>query len=198
VTARTLVLASASPARLRQLRSAGIDPLVLVSDVAEDADPDLDTRSVVLEFARRKAKAVVERAPAGAVVVGCDSLLDFGGRPFGKPSSATEAARRWQDMRGRAGTLCTGHCVIDTATGATVAEVAETVVHFGSPSERELAAYLSTAEPMSVAGAFTLDGRSAPFIDGIEGDPGAVIGISLPLLRTLLSRLSIEIVDLWC
>jgi len=197
VTARTLVLASASPARLRQLRGAGIDPLVLVSDVAEDADPDLDTRSVVLEFARRKAKAVVERAPAGAVVVGCDSLLDFGGRPFGKPSSATEAARRWQDMRGRAGTLCTGHCVIDTATGATVAEVAETVVHFGSPSERELAAYLSTAEPMSVAGAFTLDGRSAPFIDGIEGDPGAVIGISLPLLRTLLLRLSIEIVDLW-
>lgn len=197
MTARTLVLASASPARLRQLRGAGIDPLVLVSDVAEDADPDLDTRSVVLEFARRKAKAVVERAPAGAVVVGCDSLLDFGGRPFGKPSSATEAARRWQDMRGRAGTLCTGHCVIDTATGATVAEVAETVVHFGSPSERELAAYLSTAEPMSVAGAFTLDGRSAPFIDGIEGDPGAVIGISLPLLRTLLLRLSIEIVDLW-
>lgn len=197
MTARTLVLASASPARLRQLRSAGIDPLVLVSDVAEDADPDLDTRSVVLAFARRKAEAVLERAPAGAVVVGCDSLLDFGGRPFGKPSSAAEAARRWQDMRGRAGTLCTGHCVIDTATGATVAEVAETVVHFGSPSERELAAYLSTAEPMSVAGAFTLDGRSAPFIDGIEGDPGAVIGISLPLLRTLLLRLSIEIVDLW-
>ena len=198
MTARTLVLASASPARLRQLRSAGIDPLVLVSDVAEDADPDLDTRSVVMAFARRKAEAVLERAPAGAVVVGCDSLLDFGGRPFGKPSSAAEAARRWQDMRGRAGTLCTGHCVIDTATGATVAEVAETVVHFGSPSERELAAYLSTAEPMSVAGAFTLDGRSAPFIDGIEGDPGAVIGVSLPLLRTLLSRLSIEIVDLWC
>ena len=197
MTARRLVLASASPARLRQLRSAGLDPLVMVSAVPEEPAPGLDTRSIVRDLAVRKATAVAQEAPPGAVVVGCDSLLDFGGQSFGKPPSAAEAAHRWRRMRGRKGTLCTGHCVIDTLTAASATDVAETIVHFGNPTDEELAAYVSTDEPLEVAGAFTLDGRSAPFIDGIEGDPGAVIGISLPLLRALLSRLSIEIVELW-
>jgi septum formation protein len=100
-------------------------------------------------------------------------------------------------MRGRSGTLFTGHCVIDGSTGRRATGVAGTTVRFGVTTEAELDAYLSTGEAMSVAGAFTLDGRSAPFIDGVDGDPGNVIGLSLPLFRSLLAQLGIAITDLW-
>ena len=115
----------------------------------------------------------------------------------GKPASAEEAAARWRRMRGVNGTLLTGHCVIDTAASATVVEVAATVVRFGRPSDAEIDAYVATGEPLAVAGAFTLEGRSAPFIDGIDGDPSNVMGLSLPLLRRLLDRLGVAITDLW-
>jgi septum formation protein len=193
---RSLVLASGSPARLRLLRDAGFDPVVVVSGVDEDAVTAPDTATLVTVLAERKASAVAE--PSGrAVVVGCDSLLEFDGRPHGKPSSA-EQARSWlRDMRGRSGTLYTGHCVIDEPTGQQVSAVAATTVRFGVTTDAELDAYLATGEALAVAGAFTLDGRSAPFIDGVDGDPGNVIGLSLPLLRSLLARLGIPITDLW-
>jgi len=196
---RTLVLASASPARLRLLRDAGLDPVVEVSGVEED-DPDgRPPAELVVELARRKAHAVAARGvAAGALVVGCDSLLEVDGAGLGKPADAGEALARWRALRGRAGTLHTGHCVIDTRSGESVAEVASTLVRFGTPSDRELERYVATGEPVAVAGGFTLDGRSAPFIDGIDGDHGTVVGISLPLLRRLLARLGVEIVDLWC
>ncbi len=100
-------------------------------------------------------------------------------------------------MRGRDGVLATGHCVVDTARRRQVTAVGRTVVRFGTPSDAEVEAYVATGEPLAVAGAFTLDGRSAPFVDGIDGDPGNVIGLSLPLLRRLLAELDVSVVDLW-
>jgi septum formation protein len=196
MAARTLVLASGSPARLRLLRDAGFDPEVVVSGVDEDDVEAGDTAELVTVLAQRKAGAVAGR-PGDKVVVGCDSVLEFDGRPHGKPSSVDQARNWLRAMRGRSGTLYTGHCVIDQATGRQAAGVAGTTVRFGVTTDAELEAYLATGEAMAVAGAFTLDGRSAPFIDGVDGDPGNVIGLSLPLLRSLLSELDIPITSLW-
>jgi septum formation protein len=193
---RTLVLASGSPARLRLLRDAGFDPTVVISGVDEDCVEADDTPTLVTVLAEHKAGAVAD--PSGdALVVGCDSMLEFDGRRHGKPGSEDEARRWLRSMRGRSGTLFTGHCVIDEATGRQVSAVAGTTVRFGVTSDAELEAYLSTGEALAVAGAFTLDGRSAPFIDGVDGDPGNVIGLSLPLLRSLLADLGIPITELW-
>lgn len=189
------MLASASPARLRLLRDAGLSPDVVVSGVAEDHTTG-GVREVVLDLATRKAQAVACGVD-DALVIGCDSLLELDGELLGKPASEAEAVARWQAMRGRSGTLHTGHCVVDTATGASAGDVASTVVRFGTPSDAEVRAYVATGEPLQVAGAFTLDGRSAPFLDGIDGDAGNVIGLSLPLLRSLLAKLDVSLVDLW-
>ena len=197
MTARPLVLASASPARLGLLRAAGLDPRVVVSGFDEDAVVIEDPHALVEALAVGKAQAVAGRVDDGALVVGCDSLLVLDGQALGKPGDADEAVRRWHAMRGRAGTLATGHCVIDTATGRSVSAVATTVVRFGTPTDAEVDAYVASGEPLAVAGAFTLDGRSSPFVDGIDGDPGTVIGLSLPLLRRLLAELDVSLVDLW-
>jgi septum formation protein len=193
---RTLVLASGSPARLRLLRDAGFDPVVEVSGVDEDDVRADDTESLVGILAVRKARAVADRS-GPAVVVGCDSMFEFDGVPHGKPSSP-EQARHWLTaMRGRSGTLFTGHCVIDGDSGRQATGVAHTLVRFGVTTDAELDAYLASGEAMAVAGAFTLDGRSAPFIDGVDGDPSTVIGLSLPLFRSLLAGIDVAITDLW-
>jgi septum formation protein len=191
------VLASASPARRRLLEAAGLHPEVLVSGVDETTDIPDDPAAMVACLAARKAEAVAALVGPGALVLGCDSVLDVDGVAHGKPASADEATTRWKVLRGREAVLRTGHCLIDTTTGQRAAQVGATVVRFGSPSDAELAAYVATGEPLAVAGAFTLDGFAAPFIDGVDGDPGTVIGVSLPLLRTLLGRLDREICDLW-
>ncbi|MEV7601459.1 nucleoside triphosphate pyrophosphatase [Kitasatospora sp. NPDC089797] len=194
---RSLVLASASPARLGLLRQAGLDPRVVVSGVDEDAITAATPAELALVLAEAKAKAVAAGLTDGELVIGCDSVLELDGRALGKPADAAEAVARWQSMRGRAGVLRTGHCVIDTATGRQASETASTTVRFGTPDDAEVAAYVASGEPLHVAGAFTLDGRSAPFVDGIDGDPGNVIGLSLPLLRRLLAELDLRIIDLW-
>jgi septum formation protein len=200
MTARAprLVLASASPARLGLLRDAGLAPEVIVSGVDEDALSAPTPAELALVLAEAKA-AVVGALPEvkGALVIGCDSVLDLDGEALGKPADAEEATARWKAMRGRAGVLRTGHCVIDTATGRIASATASTTVRFGEPTDAEVAAYVASGEPLHVAGAFTLGGRSGPFIEGIEGDHGNVIGLSLPLLRTLLAELGHSITDLW-
>ncbi|MEU2259694.1 nucleoside triphosphate pyrophosphatase [Streptomyces sp. NPDC019645] len=198
VQRRRVVLASASPARLALLRDAGLAPEVIVSGVDEDALGAPDPGSLALVLAEAKADAVAARPEAAdALVIGCDSVLELDGEALGKPADEEEATARWKSMRGRAGILQTGHCVIDTATGRRVSATASTTVRFGEPTDAEIAAYVASGEPLHVAGAFTLDGRSAPFVDAIEGSHGNVIGLSLPLLRRLLADLGIGITDLW-
>ncbi|MCZ4100438.1 septum formation inhibitor Maf [Streptomyces sp. SID13666] len=196
-TRRPLVLASASPARLNLLRQAGLDPRVVVSGVDEDALTAANPAELARVLAEAKAAAVAAGLTGGELVIGCDSVLDLDGEALGKPADAAEATARWVSMRGRSGVLRTGHCVIDTANGKQVSATASTTVRFGSPDDAEIAAYVASGEPLYVAGAFTLDGRSAPFVDGIDGDPGNVIGLSLPTLRRLLGDLDVRITDLW-
>ena len=191
-----IVLASASPARLAVLRAAGLEPKVMVSGVDETVFSAATPAELAGQLAQAKAAAVAAGLPGG-LVIGCDSLLDLDGRARGKPASAAEAAARWREMSGRTGTLVTGHCVIDAATGQRAAAVAATTVRFGTPSEDEIAAYVASGEPLSVAGAFTLDGRGGWFVDGIDGDHGNVLGISLPLLRRLLADLGFRVTELW-
>jgi septum formation protein len=198
-SSRTLVLASASPARLGLLKQAGLDPRVIVSGVDEDAITAATPAELARVLAEAKANAVASGGAldGGELVIGCDSVLELDGEALGKPADPAEALARWQAMRGRSGVLRTGHCVIDTANGKQVSETASTTVRFGTPDDEEVAAYVASGEPLYVAGAFTLDGRSAPFLDGIEGDAGNVIGLSLPLLRRLLAELGVRITDLW-
>jgi septum formation protein len=124
-------------------------------------------------------------------------MLDVDQRAFGKPASADEAADLWRRLSGREGTLCTGHCLIEPGGGRRIRAVARTVVRFGAPTEAEIAAYVASGEPMAVAGGFCIDGLGAPFVEGVDGDPGNVIGLSLPLLRLMLAELGVAITDLW-
>ena len=202
-----LVLASASPARLGVLQAAGLDPLVEVADVDEPAllaaTPYAGAGARVTALAGAKATTVARRiadAHPDAVVVGCDSMLLLDGELQGKPGDPDTARRRWRAMAGRTGELVTGHTVLRTADGA-IDRVAEghavTTVRFARPSEAELEAYVATGEPLSVAGAFTLDGLGGWFVEGIDGDPSNVIGISLPLVRRLLAAVGVSVTDLW-
>jgi septum formation protein len=178
------------------LEEGGFAPEVAISGVDED-DVTGPTAKVALVLAERKAGAVAARIDGPALVLGCDTVLDVDGETRGKPASAEEARAWWASVAGRSAVLHSGLCVIDHPAGRQASGVATTVVHYGTPSEREIEAYLGTDEPLTVAGAFTIDGYAAPFVDRIEGDHGNVLGLSLPLLRRLLADLDIEITDLW-
>ena len=201
-----LVLASASPARLTTLRHAGVEPTVLVADVDEPAVVDeyaarlgarLSAEEVALVLARTKAEIVAARVEDG-LVLGCDSVLELDGEVHGKPSGPDEAIDRWRRMSGREGVLHTGHWLVDArgsaGSGATIGAVASTLVRFTDVSEEEIVA---TGEPLRVAGAFTIDGLGGAFIEGVDGDPHAVVGLSLPLVRRLLADVGVAWTSLW-
>jgi septum formation protein len=206
-----LVLASRSPARLATLRAAGVEPEVRVSGVDEDAVVARygveDPGDVALLLARAKAEDVAatmagEDGPGG-LVVGCDSVLDLDGRALGKPGTAEVARQRWLEMRGRTGVLRTGHWLVDGrdpadgGTGASIGELSSTLVRFADLDDDEIDAYVATAEPLGVAGAFTVDGLGGAFVEGIEGDHHAVVGIGLPTLRRLLRQAGVPWHGLW-
>ncbi len=198
-----LVLASSSPARLAALRSAGIEPEVIVSDVDEDAFTSVGVADLVALLAEAKASAVFARigdnGDGDVVVIGCDSLLDLDGEPMGKPVDAVQARERWRRMRGRTGHLRTGHHVVARLGGDLVAStaVATTEVAFAELTDDEIEAYIATGEPLRVAGAFTIDGLGGAYVTGISGDPHNVVGISLPLLRTMFATLDVPWHTLW-
>jgi septum formation protein len=202
-----LVLASASPARLSVLRAAGLSPEVEVSAVDEEALlaglPGATPGEAVTALAAAKATAVARRVGGSrpdAVVIGCDSMLHAGGALVGKPGDVATARARWRELAGGTGELVTGHAVLRLADGE-IDRVAEghavTTVRFGDPEPAELEAYLATGEPLAVAGAFTLDGLGGWFVEGVDGDPSNVIGISLPLTRRLLAGVGVRVTDLW-
>ena len=192
-----LVLASQSPARLATLRSAGLDPEVVVSGVDESTVVTDDPEHLSVELARLKALAVAAGVEGPALVIGCDSVLELDGEIHGKPGTPEAATERWRRMRGRSGVLHTGHCVVDTGSGRVVARAARTVVHFAAIDDEEIDAYVATGEPLKVAGAFTIDGLGGAYVTGIEGDPHTVVGIGLPLLREIMAELGFAWHDLW-
>ncbi|MEJ2885325.1 Maf family protein [Actinomycetospora aeridis] len=203
-----LVLASASPARLAILRGAGVEPLVEVSDVDEDGlvaelGDQATPADTVSALALAKARTVAVRVAAAVpecVVVGADSMLFLDGEMVGKPGSVDAARGRWDQMAGRTAELFTGHALVHVTGGVPGQEVAghaTTAVAFGSPTTGELEAYLASGEPLAVAGAFTLDGRGGWFVEGIEGDPSNVVGLSLPLTRRLLAEVGVGVDTLW-
>lgn len=216
-----LVLASASPARLSTLRSAGIEPIVIVADIDEEAllanardlfsehhsaglGPEFALRDQPFVVASAKAEWVQDHRDPDALILGCDSMLEFRGRLLGKPGSPEVARERWRTFRGQSAILHTAHALIDNrveqredASATQAGDTSSTVVRFADLTDDEVDAYVATGEPLNVAGGFTIDGLGGAFIEGIEGDHHGVVGLSLPLLRHLLNRLGLSITDLW-
>jgi len=204
-----VVLASASPGRRMVLRQAGIEPVIVISGVDEHAvvaaqRPDARPEDVTNALAAAKAEHVVaDLEPtlrSDCVVIGCDSMLLTDGVLRGKPDTIGDARRQWESMSGRPGVLHSGHCVIRLRDGEVThreVECGTTTVNFGTPTDDELTAYLATGESLNVAGAFTIDGFGGWFVDGIDGDPSNVIGLSLPTMRRLFTRVGLSIGQLW-
>ncbi len=200
-----LVLASTSPSRLALLRMAGIEPEVVPSEVDEEglvtahgpATPAAHVQLLATAKAEAVFRSMSERSGSkGTLVLGCDSAFELDGVVYGKPHHAVVATARWKQMRGRTGTLHTGHCLVDPATGDRREAVVSTAVTFADVSDAEIDWYVATGEPLAVAGAFTLEGLAAPFITAIDGDPHAVVGLSLAALRTLALELGAAWTDL--
>lgn len=202
-----LVLASRSPSRLETLQRAGLHPRVIAADVDEDAivarykDAPCDKQVYQLAKAKAQAVAASYEVTTSTIIIGCDSMFYLDGTLLGKPHTAEVARQRIRAMRGRTGTLYTGHYVIyyqePDAKPQELGDVSAADVHFGQMSDAEIDAYISTGEPLEVAGSFTLEGYGGAFIDGIEGDHHGVIGLSLPLLRNMLKQFGIFWPDLW-
>ena len=189
-----IILASASPSRQRLLKSVGISPTVVVSGVDEEDSSysQLSPRELVIALAIVKAHTVKEKINYPAIIIGCDSTFEFEGKSLGKPGTPENAIARARSLSGKSGVLHTGHCCIDTDKGIEISDVVSTRVHFAQMTDHEIAGYVATGEPLNVAGGFTLDGLSAPFIAGVEGETSNVIGLSLPLLRNAINSLGYE------
>jgi septum formation protein len=195
------VLASASPARRQLLQIAGLCPQVQPSDFDESRVTTADPHDLVTILSRSKAEAVAKQRAAAqappALILGCDSVLHFGGEIHGKPKHPQAAIQRWQQMRGQTGTLLTGHALLDTDRQQSLVRVQTTQVKFAKVSDAEITAYVATGEPLQCAGAFALDGRGGLFVEAIQGCHSNVIGLSLPLLRQMLLDLGYSLGDFW-
>jgi septum formation protein len=190
------VLASASPARRRLLQSVGINPLVCVSHFDEAQIQLSDPVALVETLAQRKAEVVLSEVN-DSLVLGCDSILVVDNQIHGKPQDPVEAFTRWQKMRGRIGKLYTGHALIDQHQARQVVRCGITQVYFGQVTDAQIQAYIATGEPLACAGGFALEGKGSALIDKIEGCHSNVIGLSLPLLRSMLAELGYDLTSYW-
>lgn len=193
-----IILASSSPSRLRLLESVGVKPEVIVSGIDEES-PEFDSLSpsdLVIKLASLKANAVKSRAPINSLIIGCDSTFDFNGKSLGKPLNRENAIERSKLLSGKFGYLHTGHCIIDVKNGKEINKLSSAKVQFAEMTNEEIVDYVDSGEPLNVAGGFTLDGLSAPFITSIEGDPSGIIGLSLPLLRNVVVSLGYSWLDI--
>jgi septum formation protein len=210
-----LYLASTSPARLATLRAAGIEPVLVPSYVDEEMAVEvagtLAAPDMVLLLARLKAEAVVGRVldgePIDGFILGGDSAFEFDGVTYGKPHEPEIARERWLAQRGRTGLLHSGHWLIDARADRGFLEsgrgegrggVSTASVEFAPDiTEDEIDAYIATGEPLEVAGAFTIDSLGGAFITEVKGDPHAVVGLSLALVRRLLLEFGVPWTSLW-
>lgn len=193
---KQLVLASASPARLRLLHRAGMDPVVCQSGFDESQVQERDPSALVTKLASCKAQAVAKQYQ-DSLIVGCDSVLVVAGEIYGKPENETVAIARWQQMRGNQGQLYTGHALVDQTQEHSLVRYGLTTVYFSDISDRAIADYVATGEPLKCAGGFALEGRGGLFVETIEGCHSNVIGLSLPLLRQMLAELGYMVTDFW-
>lgn len=194
-----LILASKSPARLGLLQHAGLSPEVVVSGFDESSISDARPAVLPLLLAKAKGRDVAAQIQGDAVLVACDTVLEFEGRIHGKPGTPRAAARLWRQMRGNQGVIHTGHYVwVRTGDDAREAcQLRSTVVHFADLDDAEIDAYAATGEPERVAGGFTIDGRGGAYITAIDGDHFNVSGLSLPLFRQMVIDLGIDWPSLW-
>jgi septum formation protein len=190
------VLASASPARRRLLQSVGINPRICVSHFDEDSIQLTDPVALVETLAQRKAETVLNQITE-SLILGCDSVLMVNNQIHGKPKDPAEAFSRWQQMRGNRGTLYTGHALIDQRQHKTIVRCGITEVYFGRVSDAQIQAYIATGEPLVCAGCFALEGKGSALVDKIEGCHSNVIGLSLPLLRSMLAELGYDLSNYW-
>ncbi len=187
----TIVLASTSKSRRRLLESAGLSPKIMVSNVDEETEffNSMTPSDMVIALAITKAHTVREQIDFPAIIIGCDSTFEFEGKSLGKPGTPEIAIERAKRVRGKSGVLHTGHCIIDTFKDREISDRVTTRVNFANISDEEIIDYVATEEPLDVAGGFTLDGFSSPFISSIEGDYTNVVGISMPFLRMASAQL---------
>ena len=191
---RKIVLASASPSRKKLLESVGINPEIIVSGVDEEHQDlaALSPKDLVVALAIMKAHSVKDKVSGDALIIGADSTFEFNGKSFGKPLTREVAIARAKEVRGHFGLLHTGQCVIDTKQGIEVTDISTSKVYFAAMTDSEIEHYVDSGEPLEVAGGFTLDGLSAPFITKIDGDPSGIIGLSLPILRKSIISLGLK------
>lgn len=191
---RKIILASASPSRKKLLESVGIKPEIIISGVHEE-DPTLTSLSpkdMVIALAIMKAHSVKEKVSEDSLIIAADSTFEFNGKSFGKPITREVAIARAKEVRGHFGYLHTGQCVIDTKQGIEVSDISTSKVYFAAMTDSEIESYVDSGEPLEVAGGFTLDGLSAPYISKIDGDPSGIIGLSLPVLRKSVISLGLK------
>jgi len=193
-----VILASASPSRKKLLEAAGVDFDVVVSNVDEELPiyATMTPKEMVLALAIVKAHTVRELIDYPSLVIACDSTFEFEGASLGKPLSPEVARARARKLSGKSGYLHTGHCIVDLNRDIEISDIASTKVTFGEMSDQEIDDYIASGEPLNVAGGFTLDGLSSAFITSIEGDYTNVIGLSVPLVRSMIVRLGYSWHDL--
>ena len=195
-----LVLASTSPARKKILGDAGINFETVSPGVDEDALVELLKPNTAEELtgllAKAKAEAVLNLFPE-SFILGCDSALEFESEILGKPLQPEVAIERWAKMSGKHGWLHSGHHLINASSKEGFTQVSATKVYFASLTPAQIERYVATGEPLQVAGAFTIDGLGGAFVERIEGDYHTVVGLSLVVLRNLVSKLGFEYQGLW-